>query len=77
MENNDFITSAENIYTGDAYISNLISKLDPTKFAPVNKDLVGKPIPEGIYNEETGKIQGPEVKDPVSQKPEDEAAASE
>ena len=59
MENNDFVTSAENIYTGDAYISNLISKLDPTKFAPVNKDLVGKPIPEGIYNEETGKIQGP------------------
>lgn len=72
MENNDFVTSAENIYTGDAYISNLISKLDPTKFAPVNKDLVGKPIPEGIYNEETGKIQGP-----VAEEDEDEAAASE
>lgn len=61
---NDFVTSAENIYTGDAYISNLISKLDPTKFAPVNKDLVGKPIPAGIYNEETGKIQEPEVQAP-------------
>ena len=72
MENNDFVTSAENIYTGDAYISNLISKLDPTKFAPVNKDLVGKPIPEGIYNEETGKIQGP-----VAEQEEAEAKASE
>lgn len=72
MENNDFVTSAENIYTGDAYISNLISKLDPTKFAPVNKDLVGKPIPEGIYNEETGKIQEPEA-----EQHEAEAAASE
>lgn len=72
MENNDFVTSAENIYTGDAYISNLISKLDPTKFAPVNKDLVGKPILEGIYNEETGKIQGPEQKETKN-----EAKASE
>ena len=27
MENNDFVTSAENIYTGDAYISNLSLKV--------------------------------------------------
>lgn len=53
---NDFVTTAGNgEFVQDEF--KLFKTLDPNEGKVVNKDLVGLPVNEGIYNEETGKIE--------------------
>lgn len=53
---NDFVTTAGNgEFVQDEF--KLFKTLDLNEGKVVNKDLVGLPVNEGIYNEETGKIE--------------------
>lgn len=53
---NDFVTTAGNgEFVQDEF--KLFKTLDLNEGKVVNKDLVGLPVSEGIYNEETGKIE--------------------
>ena len=53
---NDFVTTAGNgEFVQDEF--KLFKTIDLNEGKVVNKDLVGLPVNEGIYNEETGKIE--------------------
>ncbi len=57
---NDFVTTAGNgEFVQDEF--KLFKTLDLNEGKVVNKDLVGLPVSEGIYNEETGKIEKAEA----------------
>lgn len=62
---NDFVTTAGNgEFVQDEF--KLFKTLDLNEGKVVNKDLVGLPVNEGIYNEETGKIEKAKATTPAS-----------
>lgn len=56
---NDFVTSVENLFESDVFIPNLVKVLDPNRFAPVNKDLVGLPHDAELWYNEDPAVEEP------------------